>query len=415
MESVKKRRIVLSFLVSLSVITFLDRLCIAVSGPKIQGELGISPTQWGWVLGAFVFANGILAIPSGGLGDRFGQRKVLTTIALWWSAFTFLTGMATSFTGLWLTQLLFGAGEAGAYPNITGSIRRWIPREERARAQGYVWGASRAGGALAPVLVVPLQAAWGWRASFWVFGFVGLVWACVWYACYRDADPEQENTGSVGSAGAVAVASKPILIPWSSLYRSRQIRLITAMYFCYAWGSWFFMSWFPTYLVNGRGLTMGEMGFFSAFPFLLGMLGNFVGGHLSDSFVRKFGLKLGRRLIGSAALLASGLLVLIAALVRGKVVVIALLPAAFGIMDLMLPSAWAACIDVGGEHAGAVSGAMNTAGLCGGFCCTVLFGYIVRLTGNYNLPLLVIGTMVLVSASLFVRIDATQQLEAGNA
>jgi MFS family permease len=410
---VKKRHIVLSLLVSLSVITFLDRLCIAVSGPKIQEELGISPARWGWVLGAFVFAYGIFEIPSGGLGDRFGQRKVLTRIALWWSTFTLLTGMATSFVMLLITQALFGAGEAGAYPNISGSIRRWIPRHERAKAQGYLWGASRIGGALAPLTVVPIQAAWGWRASFWIFGLIGLVWVFLWHAWYRDTDPEQpvEDSNSPGQAGPIGRESEPVVIPWRSLYRSRQIRLIIAMYFCYAWGSWFFMSWFPTYLVRGRGLTIREMGFYSAFPFIFGAAGNFIGGHLSDFLLRKHGLKLGRRLIGSAALAAAGLLILIAALIDGKAVVIAILAATLGIMDLMLPSAWAVCVDVGREHAGAVSGAMNTAGLVGGFTCTILFGYIVKLTGNYNLPLLAIGTMLLVSACLFVRIDATQQLE----
>jgi fucose permease len=125
-------------------------------------------------------------------------------------------------------------------------------------------------------------------------------------------------------------------------------------------------------------------------------------------------LKLGRRLIGPAALAASALLILVSGLIRGRVVAIALLPAAFGIMDLMLPSAWAVCLDVGREHAGAVSGAMNTAGLCGGFFCTVLFGYVIKLTGNYNLPLFAIGTMLLASAGLFARIDATRQLEPEN-
>jgi ACS family glucarate transporter-like MFS transporter len=409
---VKKRHIVLLLLVSLSVITFLDRLCIAVAGPRMQDDLGISPAQWGWVLGAFVFAYGLFEIPSGGLGDRFGQRKVLIRIALWWSAFTFLTGMASGFASLLVTQFLFGAGEAGAYPNIAGSIRRWFPKAERARAQGFVWSASRMGGALAPLLLVPLQTVWGWRASFWICGLAGVGWAYLWHIWYRDPGPEQstENPVSPGTASKVAPPSDHIRIPWRSLYRSRQIRLIAAMYFCYAWGSWFFMSWFPTYLVRGRGLTVREMGIFSAFPFLFGAGGNLLGGYLSDSLVQKHGLKRGRRLLGSVALAVSGALVFATALIHGKLAAIALLPVAFGIMDLMLPSAWAVCLDVGGEHAGAVSGVMNTAGLCGGFVCTLLFGYAVKLTGNYNLPLLIIGTMLLVSTILFTQIDATQQL-----
>jgi ACS family glucarate transporter-like MFS transporter len=409
---VEKRHIALLFLVLLSVITFLDRLCIAVAGPRMQQELGISPAQWGWVLGAFVLAYGIFEIPSGGLGDRLGQRKVLTRIAVWWSAFTFLTGMASGFATLIVTQFLFGAGEAGAYPNISGSIKRWFPAEERARAQGFVWSASRLGGALSPLLVAPILTLWGWRTSFWIFGVAGFLWASVWYFWYRDADIElsAKDKNALEDVDKPIAASQLIHIPWRSLYRSRTVRFIVAMYFCYAWGSWFFLSWFPTYLVRGRGLTLKEMGIFSSFPFLLGAAGNLLGGYLSDFLVERHGLKHGRRMIGAAALAASGLLVLITAMSHGKAAGVALLAAAFGMMDLMLPSAWAVCLDVGREHAGAVTGVMNTAGLCGGFVCTLVFGYTVKMTGNYNLPLLAIGVMLLVSTALFWQIDPTQQL-----
>ena len=184
----KKRSIVLILLVLVSVITFLDRLAIAVAGPRMQDELGITPERWGWVLGAFVLAYGLFEIPTGAMGDRIGQRKVLTRIVVWWSVFTFLTGSVSGFVPLLITRFLFGVGEAGAYPNIAGGIARWFPPGERARAQGFIWGASRAGGALAPLLVLPIQEAFGWRASFWIFGAVGLVWAVVWYWWYRD-DP----------------------------------------------------------------------------------------------------------------------------------------------------------------------------------------------------------------------------------
>ena len=132
----RKRSGVLLLLVLLAVITFLDRLCIAVAGTRIQDELGISPERWGWILGAFVLSYGIFEIPTGAHGDRFGQRKVLTRVVVWWSAFTALTGAAHNFWQLILTRFLFGAGEAGAYPNASGVIARWFPKSERARAQG---------------------------------------------------------------------------------------------------------------------------------------------------------------------------------------------------------------------------------------------------------------------------------------
>ncbi len=164
-------------LVTLAIITFLDRISISVAAPRIQQELGIQPAQWGWILGAFVLAYGLFEVPTGALGDRGGHRSVLTRIVLWWSAFTGLTGLAGSFPVLLITRFLFGAGEAGAYPNMAGALGRWFPAGERARTQGFIWSASRLGGALAPLIVVPLQASIGWRPTFAVLGLLGAVWA----------------------------------------------------------------------------------------------------------------------------------------------------------------------------------------------------------------------------------------------
>jgi ACS family glucarate transporter-like MFS transporter len=154
----------------------------------MQNDLGIAPEHWGWVLGAFVLAYGIFEIPSGALGDRIGQRRGLTRIVVCWSAFTCLTGLVSGFLPLVAVRLLFGAGEAGAIPNMSGCVARWFASTEQARAQGAIWAASRAGGVLAPWLVVPIMASLGWRSVFWVFGTLGFVWATFWFAWYRD-DP----------------------------------------------------------------------------------------------------------------------------------------------------------------------------------------------------------------------------------
>jgi ACS family glucarate transporter-like MFS transporter len=401
------RRVVLGLLVVLSMITYLDRVCIAIAGPRMQEDLGIAPEHWGWVLGAFVFAYGVFEIPSGALGDRIGQRKVLTRIVVWWSAFTCLTGAVTSYRVLLAVRLLFGAGEAGAFPNMSGSIARRFPPTEQARAQGMVWAASRAGGVLAPWLVVPIMASLGWRAAFWIFGVVGLVWASIWSAWYRD-DPGPASGGHASES----TAARPG-VPWGRLFRAPQLWLLMAMYWCYVWGSMFYLTWFPTYLIKGRGLSEQEVGVYAASPFVLGVLGNLAGGHLSDRAARYYGLGPGRRFVGTASLTVAGVLILVSALTRDKAAAIVLLSLGFGAMDCMLPSAWAICLDLGKEHAGAVTGAMNSAGQAGGLACSVLFGYLVSASGSYDAPLFVIAAMVLLSALLFARIDPTHPLIAG--
>jgi predicted MFS family arabinose efflux permease len=321
---------------------------------------------------------------------------VLTRIVLWWSAFTALTGTVSSVGPLILIRFLFGAGEAGAYPNMAGVISRSFAVGRRAMAQGFIWGASRAGGALSPLIVVPIQSAWGWRASFFVFGAIGIIWCAIWWWWYRDSN----------SAGDAA----PHTTPWGPLLRSSQVWTIMTMYGCYAWGSWFYFSWLHTWLVKGRGFSEGEMAIFSALPFVLGTASNLAGGFVSDASVRRFGARRGRVIVGSSCLAAAACLLVITALSRDRNIAVLLLAAGFGVMDLMLPSAWAICLDISGPHAGAVTGAMNTSGQLGGFLCTVVFGYLVGRYDDYNLPLFVIAAMVGLAAFLFTRIDASRPL-----
>jgi predicted MFS family arabinose efflux permease len=330
---------------------------------------------------------------------------VLTRIVLWWSAFTCLTGAAIGFPALVVTRFLFGAGEAGAYPNISGAIVRWFPVRERARTQGFIWAASRIGGALSPLIVVPLQSAVGWRLTFVALGAIGIVWVVFWRAVYSDRPaPGAEERARLHSG-----------VPWAELLRQRQLWLIFAMYFFQAWGSWFYFGWFPVYLVRAKGFTEAEMGVYSALPFLCGAFGNVAGGFLSDRLAARFGLKIGRRLVGSVSLAISALLLVAMTMTHDKTAVVVLSSLGFGVADLMLPAAWAVCLDVGHEYAGVVTGTMNTAGQLGGFVCSVLFGYLVTAWGSYREPLWLVAASVLLGAFLFTRIDPTRQLVSAEA
>jgi predicted MFS family arabinose efflux permease len=268
------------------------------------------------------------------------------------------------------------------------------------------------GGALSPLLVVPLMATLGWRAAFHLFAALGLVWALVWYSWYRDHPAGSPKLTSPGAQEATATAAGHGTIPWGTLFRSRQLWLILAAAWCYGWGATFYLSWFHTYLVKGRGLTEEEMKVYAALPFLFGMVGNLSGGFVSDRLSQKYGLRAGRRLVGSVSLGAAALLMLVTTLTEAKVVAVLALALAYGTMDCMLPSAWANCLDVGGRFAGAVSGAMNSAVQAGGFLCVVLFGYLVEGLGGYRAPLWVIAALLLLSALLFARIDPTRPLVA---
>ena len=414
----KKKSIILLMLVILGMVTFLDRINISVAGSSIMKDLDLSPSQWGWVQSAFILSYGLLQIPMGALGDRFGHRKILAAIVLWWSAFTAFTGMAGGLASLLVIRFMFGIGEAGSSPCSTGVISRWFEKNEVGKAQGYVWAASRMGGALTPFVVIPVMMWAGWRTAFYLLGVLGVVWALVWYWYYKDkvivksekfaaAQLSSTETAAENSTPNRAAAANFSLFTFTS---SLDFWLLCGMYFFYAFGSWFFFSWFPTFMELGRGFDKAELTYVVAVPFVMSMIGNITGGYLTDRLTRRYGLKTGRKALGSASLAVSAVCMFLAAFIPGKMAVFLFLSLCFGIFDLMLPSAWALCIDLGKQHAGTLSGAMNTAGNIGGFCCGILFGELVQQSGNYNLPLYLIAVMLIISALLFAFINPEKKI-----
>ena len=394
----KRKSVILTMLVILGMVTFLDRINISVAGSSIMHDLQLSPSQWGWVQSAFILSYGLMQIPMGALGDRFGHRSILSLIVLWWSLFTAFTGLAGGLASLLVIRFMFGIGEAGSSPCSTGVISRWFQKDEVGKAQGYVWAASRMGGALTPFVVIPVMVTVGWRAAFYLLGALGIIWAIVWWLYYRDRGERTFQTQTQGTN--ISLTSN--LLPLTS---NKQFWLICGMYFFYAFGSWFFFSWFPTFMELGRGFDKSELTYAVAVPFVMSMIGNIAGGHLTDRLTQRYGIKIGRKALGSTSLAVSAVCMFLAAFIPGKMAVFVFLSLCFGIFDLMLPSAWALCIDLGKRHAGTLSGAMNTAGNIGGFCCGILFGELVQQSGNYNLPLYMIAVMLIVSAVLFAFIN----------
>src|SRR4029453_6979302 len=224
---------VLGMLSLLSVITYLDRVCIAVAGPRMQEALHISPAAWGWVTSVFFLSYSAFEIPTAPLGDRIARRRVLARCALWWSGFTTLPGTVSNYYVLLLVRFCFGAGEAGAYPNASAVIARWIPLAKRTRAWGIVWMTAQIGAAFSPLLVVPIQMRYGWRAPFFVFGFLGLVWSVAWYAWFRDSP--QEKAG-VSEAELREIGSAPGLqshgLPWAPALRIPALWRISGIAAC---------------------------------------------------------------------------------------------------------------------------------------------------------------------------------------
>lgn len=408
---------VVSLLFLFSVIIYIDRVCISVAATSIQRDLHLTPKEWGWVLGAFFLAYSAFEIPVGALGDRLGPRRVITRIVSLWSIFTAMTGLVTNLWQLLVVRFLFGAGEAGAYPNSTAAISRWFPKAERARAQAVVWTASRVGGAITPICVIPIIALYGWRVTFAIFGGVGFVWAVAWWWWFRDTPAEKKGVTAqeLDEIGRPAVTAEHAKLEWSVALRSGNFWWLLVMYFAHVWAAQFFVTWLYPFLENGRGYSKADLQYLSWIPFVCGAVANLLGGFSSDLLVKRLGLKWARRTIGITGHVFSGLMFVAVFLVHDKVWSIAFLALAYAGSDFALPVCWAVCLDIGGRHGGAVSGAMNTLGNIGGFLTSIVFGYVVEASGNYDLPMIPIFVMSLISAIAFFKIDSNRPLfEDGN-
>jgi len=394
----------------LAVITYLDRVCIAVAGPRMQDALHISPEAWGWVTSVFFLSYSAFEIPTGALGDRVGPRRVLTRVVAWWSAFTTLTGTVSNYYVLLLVRFCFGAGEAGAFPNASAVIGRWIPVAKRTRAWGVVWMTSQIGAALSPLLVVPIQVRYGWRAPFFVFGLMGVVWSLAWYAWFRDSPHEKAG---VTEAELREIGSAPRLghhgMPWATAVRIPALWRIAAIGSCYVYVLGFFQSWLQTYLVKGRGFTEAAL-VLSSLTYVVGATANGLGGMVGDWMVRRHGLRNGRRWIGVAGLSAAALFLTAAIFAPSGNLVLVFLSFTYGGILFQQPSLCALCLDVGRQNAGAVFGFMNTAGNAASALSAVVFGHLVGYLGNYNTPFIPMIALLSLGALLWLRVDPTREL-----
>lgn len=410
----KYRNRALGLLSLLLALTTLDRVCISVAGPRMQDALHIGPVGWGWVNGVFTLAYGLFEIPTGILGDRLGPRKVLTRIVLWWSAFTAMTGLVTRLPPLLAIRFLFGMGEAGAYPNASIVVARWFPVEERGRAFGFFLMASQLGGASAPLLVVPLQSQFGWRASFFAFGLLGPLWGFFWFRWFRNSPAEKPGVSPAELAETASLHSvaHPTM-PWAVALRNWNVWAIVAICFCYLYTYSFFTSWFHTYLVKGRSFHETDL-WLSSLPFVVAALANFAGGYVSNVLVLRVGLRWGRCAIGAGGMLVACCSIVAVMFTHSSSASLVLLTCAIAAITFQQPIAFAVCLDIGGPFAGAMVGIFNTAAGAAGFVGAIAFGYIVKLSGGYTLPFVPMAVLLLIGVWFWLNIDPNRQIVPSN-
>ncbi len=431
---------VIVFAVTLAVIQYVDRVCISQAAPFITTDLGLTATQMGWVFSAFTLAYALFEIPTGWLGDKIGPRKVLMRVVLWWSFFTAATGGAWNYGAMVVTRFLFGAGEAGCFPNLTKAFSAWLPTRDRTRAQALMWMGARWGGASAPLLVVAVMAFVSWRTAFLLFALLGVGWALVFYWWFRDsprghkavnaAELEllRENEHNVHGHGDV---------PWRRLARSPTIWLLGAQYFCLSYGWYFYVTWLPTYLKDVRGLEIKSNAIMhwlagwlegslspamalkilaaalAGIPLLFGGFGSLAAGVISSRLIARTGrVAAVRRTFGFIGLTGASALLMVSYYIHDPLLAMLSMGLASFFNDTTLPGSWATCMDVGGRYCGTVSGSMNMLGNFGGMAGPIVVGYVLDWTGrDWHLAFVISAVIYFLGAICWLFIDPVTPLE----
>lgn len=404
MKQSRARYGVVVLAIGLAVLSYVQRVAISGAAVPITHDLGLSKQQMGWVFGSFGLSYALFEIPMGLFGDCFGVRRALTQIVLAWSVFTAFTGAAWNAASLIAIRFLFGAGEAGCFPNLTRMLSAWLPARERVTAQALMWACTRWGGAATPPLTLLCIRWFGWRWAFVCFAGLGLIWCAIFIAWFKD-DPATH--ASVNPAEREMLQASRLLtnrVPgqgWTSLLLTRPVAVLVLQYFCFSSVWYFYITWLPTYLREGRGQSPQHAAVLSMLPLLFGGFGSLAGGALSR--------RLPKRTIAFTGFVGTAVLLFLSTRIQAVVPAMMTMGLASFASDLTMPISWDACVEIGGAYTATVAAAMNMLGNLGGFVAPVIGGMILQRTGStargWNLLITAMAGLATVSAVCWLCLD----------
>ena len=377
MKPTHARYWVVVFALALAMVMYIQRVAISQAIVPIAAELNLDQAQKGLVLGAFGLSYALFEIPMGLLGDKLGVRRVLSFLVLFWSLFTALTGAAWNMASLWAARFIFGAGEAGCFPNLTRMLSAWLPVGERVKAQAVMWAFGRWGGALAPPVAVFVIYHLGWRLGFVALALLGAAWVLAFAPWFRN-DPAEHQSVNKEELALLEAGRKLVLhdhgVPWYRLLLQRDIAFLGLQYFGFSYTWYFYVTWLPTWLQQARGLTPAAAAGYAMIPLALGGLGSIVSGFLPLWVPRKW--------VAISGFFTTSILIAIIPNVPGVAWPMALMGLASFASDLTMPISWNTCVEIGKQYTATVSSTMNMLGNFAGFVAPVVFGFILQNTDN---------------------------------
>jgi len=398
----------LGLLALLYLILFVNRVNISTAAPLMKVDLHLTNTQLGLAFSAFAIPYAFFQLIGGWIGDKFGPRLTLSVCCAMVCACTVLTGAAGGFAALFALRLALGFGEGAAFPTATRAMSNWTPVGSWGFAQGITHSFARIGNALTPPLMAALLAFLTWRASFVLLGLVSVLWLVAWAWYFRNEPREHPamTEADLAALPARAPAVRPA-IPWLRL--ARRILPVTIVDFCYGWTLWLFLSWIPAFFFENYHLNLQASAMFSAGVLFAGVIGDTVGGVVSDRLLRRTGsLVVARRSVLVAGFLGAFVFLLPVVLIHDLTVAAVCLSLAFFFAELIVAPIWAVPMDIAPRYAGTASGMMNFGFGVAGLISPSSFGYLVDRTGSWVFPFIASIVLLLLGAVLASRLRPDQ-------
>jgi len=393
--------IVLALLCAMYFLMFINRTNIAIAGPLMQADLKLTNTDLGLAFSAFAYPYALFQLFGGMLGDKFGPRVTLAVSAFIVFLATAWIGLAGGLASLFLARILLGIGEGAAFPTATRAMSVWTPLGRWAFAQGITHTFSRVGNWATALVVAGLIALLSWRASFYLLAPVNLVWMAVWFWYFRDRPNEHKGMTpeDVAKLPVRARGDHKRKIPWARL--AWFILPVTCVDFCYGWTLWLFQNWIPSFFVQNYGLNLNRTAIFTAGVLFAGIVGDTLGGVVSDHILKRTGnLVTARRSVIMAGFIGSFIFMIPVILFHDLTIAAVSLSLVFFFSELIVAPIWAVPMDIAPRYAGTASGMMNFGFGFAGIVSPIFFGYMIDLTGTWTVPFLVSIALLLLGAVL---------------
>lgn len=382
----KSTNVVLALLCIMYFITYVDRVNIGTAAGPIQKELGLTNTQLGFVFSAFAYPYLLFQVFGGWVGDKFGPRMTLFACGLIWSVATILTGFVDGLVSLFLVRVLLGFGEGATFPTATRAMQYWTPAGQRGFAQGLTHSFARFGNAITPPLVAALMAAYTWRGSFMVLGCVSFVWVLVWVWYFRN-DPQDHPSITETELATLPPRKNSVapVIPWGPLLA--RMWPVTFTYFCYGWCLWLYLNWLPLFFKNTYSLDIKSSAIFASGVFFAGVVGDTLGGVISDRILHRTGNVRFARLSVTVTGFVGALISLFPILYFHDITTVAIcLSLGFFFAEITIGPMWSIPMDIAPKYSGTASGLMNMGSAFAAIVSPLVAGYVIDMTGNWYLP-----------------------------